>query len=260
MNAAGTLQNLRKDFNLFKFHTKCWLAGSYFTLLGKKKVELDGVEVLVPYEVTGIRLRGQFQIKSYERAERRFLKKYIDPESSVLELGGCIGIVACVTNRLLKFPEHHVVVEANPELLPYLEQNKTHTGSSFAIENCMVSDKPMNDFYIGPSIGESSVRRKTLKKISVPGCTIGDLEQKHGLRFDTLIIDIEGAELVFFRENKTWLQHLNTVIIETHPHPEILSDQEVAECLEILEGAGLHLRVQAGLVWVLTRNNFSSRM
>ncbi|MCB0532407.1 MAG: FkbM family methyltransferase [Lewinellaceae bacterium] len=252
--SVSSVQHLRRDFNLLKFHTKCWLAGSYFTLLGKKKAKLDGVEVLVPYEVTDIRLRGQFQIKSYEKHERRYLKKYVHPESSILELGGCIGIVACVANSLLRHPKRHVVVEANPELVPYIERNKQHTGSAFAIENCMVSDQAENDFYIGPSIGESSARRKSLKKISVPGRTIAQLEQKHQLQFDTLIIDIEGAELDFFRENKTWLRRLNTVILETHPHPEMLSDEEVAECRNILEEAGLHLRVQAGPVWVLTRD------
>lgn len=253
--SASSLHNLRKDFNLLKFNTKCWLAGSYFTLLGKKTIKLDGVEVLVPYEVTDIKLRGQFQINSYEKRERRYLKKYLDPESSVLELGGCIGIVASVANSLLRFPERHVVVEANPELIPYIERNKAHTGSSFIIENCMVSANPENDFYIGPTIGESSVRRKSLKKISVPGVTIASIEQKHQLKFNVLIIDIEGAELDFLRENKSWLSGLNTVIMEIHPHPEMLTDAEVAECRSILEDAGLHLRVQDGLIWVLSRDN-----
>lgn len=252
--SATSLQNLRKDFNLLKFNTKCWLAGSYFTLLGKKKMKLDGVEVLVPYEVTDIKLRGQFQINSYEKRERRYLKKYLDPQSTVLELGGCIGIVASVANSLLRFPERHVVVEANPELIQYIERNRAHTGSSFVIENCMVSAKPENDFYIGPTIGESSVRRKSLKKISVPGMTIASLEQKHQLKFDTLIMDIEGAELEILRENKSWLQGINTVIMEIHPHPEMLSDSEVAECRRILEEAGLQLRIQDGLIWVLNRN------
>lgn len=251
---STAVQNLRKDFNLLKFHTKCWLAGSYFTLLGKKKIKLDGVEVLVPYEVTDIRLRGQFQINSYEKRERKYLKSYLNPEATVLELGGCIGIVASVANSLLQHPERHIVVEANPELVPYIERNKAHNGSSFIVENCMISNKTENDFYIGPTIGESSARRKSLKKISVPGRTIADLEQKHQLKFDTLIMDIEGAELELLRENKAWLQNLNTVILEIHPHPEMLTDDEVAECRNILEESGLHLRVQDGLIWVLSRN------
>jgi FkbM family methyltransferase len=248
-----SIQHLNKDFNLFKFHTKTWLAGMYFTLLRKEKIKLNGVELLVPYDVTDIRLRGQFQIGSYEKRERLYLKEYLHPESSVLELGGCLGVVACVANRLLKHPERHVVVEANPRMIPYMERNRAHTGSSFFIENCVISNSPSNEFYIGPTIGESSMRRKWSEKISVRGKTVADLEQTHNLKFDTLIMDIEGAELGFLRENRQWLKQLHTVMLEIHPHPELLSDDEVAECRTILESAGLSNRVVDGLIWVFKR-------
>lgn len=248
-----TIQHLSKDFNLLKFHTKTWLAGMYFTMLQKEKVKLNGVELLVPYDVTDIRLRGQFQIGSYEKRERIYLEEYLDPEASVLELGGCLGVVACVANQLLKHPEQHVVVEANPKMIPYIERNKAHNNSSFSIENCMMSSNASNDFYIGPTIGESSMRRKWSEKISVRGKTVRELEQAYNLKFDTLIMDIEGGELVFLRENRQWLEQLHTVILEIHPHPELLSDEEVAECRVLLESAGLKLLIEDGLIWVLKR-------
>lgn len=251
MNA--TFQDLRRDFNLLKFNTKTWLAGWYFTLLGKKTKKLDGVEVLVPYDIVNIRLRGQFQINSYEKRERIYLKKFLDPEASILELGGCIGIVSCVANRLLRHPERHVVVEANPKLIPYIEQNKAFTGSAFSIENCMISSQPRNDFYIGPGIGVSSARRKWSEKISVPGKTVTDIERAYGLKFDTLIIDIEGAELDFLRENREWLKQISTIFMEVHPHKENLTGEEVAECRNILEEAGFQLKVVDGLIWVLKK-------
>lgn len=140
------LHPLRTEFNLLKFHTKTWLAGCLFNLLGKKSAVLDGVEVVVPLNLTDTRLRGQFLIGSYERQERRFLKKYLNPEASVLELGGCIGVVSCVTNRLLRHPERHVVLEANPNLIPHLQRNKEFTGSAFTVENCIISNNPQNRF------------------------------------------------------------------------------------------------------------------
>ena len=45
----------------------------------------------------------------------------------VVELGGSIGVVACVTNRLLKDRKAHLVVEANPLAIPHLE-GKTGDG------------------------------------------------------------------------------------------------------------------------------------
>jgi FkbM family methyltransferase len=254
--STNILKTLRKDFNLLKFHTKTWLAGCFFTLMGKKSVVLDGVEIWVPKDIADIRLRGQFLIGSYERQERRFLKKYLNAEASVMELGGCLGVVSCVTNHLLKHPEHHVVVEANPTLIPYIERNKKYTGSAFSVECCMISNKPENHFYVNEAIGGSSVRRVAAgaTQINVPGKTISQLEHAHQIKFDTLIMDIEGAELDFLRENRDWLRQIDTVFMETHPHPENLSDEEVAECLQILEEAGLQRIATDGLVWVLQRS------
>jgi FkbM family methyltransferase len=250
---ASPIQSLRSGFNLFKFHTKTWLAGAWFTLRGKDRVRLDGAEVLVPYAVTDIRVRGQFQIGAYERRERRYLRDYLDPEASVLELGGCLGVVSCVANKLLRHPEHHVVVEANPDLLQYIENNRAHNDCRFHIEHAMVASQAVNTFYIGPSIGESSNRRKWSKTVTVPGVTVSALEARYGFRFDTLIMDIEGGELVVLRENRDWLRGLKAVFLEIHPHDQILSPEEVAECRSILEEAGLRQVVEDGLIWVFRR-------
>ncbi len=251
--AKNTAQHLRSTFNLLKFKTKLWLAGTYFTWFKNNRVVLDGVELIVPDDVTDIPLRGQLQVGFYEREERRHLKKYLNPDSAVLELGGCLGVVACIANKMLKNPERHVVVEANPGLIRHLERNKTHTGSAFAIEHCIVSNKPEQEFFLGDTILGSSARHKSPRKILVPGKTVADLERAHQIKFDTLIMDIEGAELDFLRENRDWLRQLNTVITEIHEHPDYLSEAEVTECKTILESAGLRLEIVDGLTWVLNR-------
>lgn len=170
---TNTLQNLRAEFNLLKFHTKTWLAGCLFNLMGKKSAVLDGVEVVVPLDLADTRLRGQFLIGSYERQERRFLKKYLNPDASVLELGGCLGVVSCIANQMLRRPERHVVLEANPKLIPHIERNKEHTHSAFSVECCIISNEPENRFFVNRAIGGSSVRRKAegAVEITVPGKT-----------------------------------------------------------------------------------------
>lgn len=253
--AQGIFQRLRNGFNLLKFKTKLWLAGTYFTLFKNGKVILNGVEFIVPKNMTDIQLRGQLQVGFYEREERRHLKKYLDPQASVLELGGCLGVIACITNKMLRNPKQHVVVEANPELIEHLERNKNHTDSSFAIEHCIVSNKPEITFFIGDSILGSSARRQSQRKVTVHGKTVAELERTHQIRFDTLVMDIEGAELEFLRENREWLRQVNTVIAEIHEHPDYLTNEEVAECKMILEQAGLRLEVVDGLTWVLKRPN-----
>jgi len=251
--AQNILQRLWNGFSLLKFHCKLWLAGTYFTWFGKNRVVLDGVELIVPDEVTDIPLRGQLQVGFYEREERRLLKNHLSPDARVLELGGCLGVVACIANNMLRKPERHVVVEANPNLIRHLERNKLHTGSAFAIEHCVVSNRPEREFFLGDSILGSSARRRSPTKVVVPGKTVAELERAHEIKFDTLIMDIEGAELDFLRENRDWLRQLNTVIAEIHEHPEYLSADEAAECKTILEHAGLRLEVADGMTWVLER-------
>jgi len=99
----------------------------------------------------------------------------------------------------------------------------------------------------------SSNRRASSTQIEVPGKSIKALEQTHDLQFDTLVMDIEGGELQFLRDNKTWLEQLHTVFMEVHPHKDILSKEEVAECREILEETGLKLILDDANFWILKR-------
>jgi FkbM family methyltransferase len=244
--------NLRKSFNLFKFYTKLYLAGTYFTLF-EKTYKVEGLDLVIPFHLTDIKFRGQFPINFYEKQERRYLKQFLPKNSTVLELGACLGVVSCITNRLLDHPERHVVVEANPNVIPTIEENKARNQCKFHIEHCMLSSKPENTFFIGKNILTSSNIRQSTEQITVAGKTIGQLEQQYDLKFDVLIMDIEGGELGVLRENRDKLKELSVVFMEIHPHPEVLSAENVAECLSILEAAGLEKKVDDANFWVFVR-------
>ena len=62
--------------------------------------------------------------KKYEVEELELLDSIPNIELlSVLELGGCLGVISVVVNSRLTDPSRHVVVEANPKLIKYLEHN-----------------------------------------------------------------------------------------------------------------------------------------
>jgi len=248
------LQSLRKEFNLLKFNTKLYLAGTYFTLF-EKTYKVEGLDLVIPFNLTNIRFRGQFPINFYEKQERRYLKQFLPKNATVLELGACLGVVSCITNRLLDHPERHVVVEANPNLVPIIEENKSRNQCGFHIEHCIVSKNPVNEFFIGKNILTSSNRRHSTEKISVAGKTVADLEGKYGLKFDLLMMDIEGGELDFLRENREKLKELKLIFMEVHPHRDVLSPEDVAECLAIVEAAGFEKVVDDTNFWVLVRRN-----
>src|SRR5438270_2580377 len=70
-------------------------------------VRLDGCRFgvergVVPEEIIELLLYGR-----HERPEREALKKFLDPRLPVVELGGCVGVVSCLTNRRLADPARH---------------------------------------------------------------------------------------------------------------------------------------------------------
>ncbi len=69
----------------------------------------------------------------YEEKERFASKRYIRRDVPVIELGGSLGVVSCLLNRRQRFPDHHVVVEANPANLLMLIENRDRNGCKFQI-------------------------------------------------------------------------------------------------------------------------------
>jgi FkbM family methyltransferase len=183
--------------------------------------------------------RSRLYFDTYEAPERALAQKWIEPDASVLELGGCVGVVSCVVNKLLERPENHIVVEANPTLIDLLTENRDANGCAFRIENCIVSRASEAEFYIANIMTANRKDSGVGKRIHVEAKTLETLEDRHGIRFDTLILDIEGGEFDFFSENAARLAEMKLVILELHRH--ILSAHQVQQCTSILERGGLKL-------------------
>ena len=229
------------------------IAGLYFTIF-HKYFKTDGLVYYIPPALTNYKFRGLFATNIYEKEERKYLKKYLDPESKVLELGACLGVVSCLTNRLLKDPNNHVVLEANPNLIKWIEKNKLLNNSKFNIENSIISNKEKNDFYISDIIVISSKKLITNNKVEINGITIPQLENKYGITFNTLIMDIEGGELDFLQENRLSINKFNTIFMEIHPFNNILTIEEANECENILVSQSFRIILQDGYfqVWKKT--------
>ncbi len=84
---------------------------------------LDGCEFDVSSPVITRRVKSSLLFHRYERGERQALRRHLDPAKPVVELGGGIGVVACVINRRLSNPHRHVVVEANARLIEIIRAN-----------------------------------------------------------------------------------------------------------------------------------------
>ena len=219
------------------FQVKLVVAGIYFSFF-EKTYKINGLEYHIPYHLTNYKFRGRFVYDTYEKEERTYLKEFLNPKASVLELGACIGVVSCLTNQLLQNKDRHVIVEANPNLIEWLEKNKTHNHSQFHIEHCVIDPASQVDFYIHRLIVGGSNLRQTPTKVSVPGRTIYDLQEKYNIQFDTLIMDIEGGELSLLRQEQQALKSFKQIFVELHPFKNMLTLKEAMECEEILTNLG----------------------
>jgi FkbM family methyltransferase len=243
---APIFQLLRKAKKITR-EAVFWLGGLYFSHF-VKRFRKNGLVIDVPYEMTDHKFRGRFVFNAYEREEAKYLTTHLDPDATILELGSCLGYISCLTNKLISNKEGHVVLEANPKLIPWIEKNKKKNACSFSIENRIISKDKACTFFIHDLIVGGSTKRTTGQKVEIEGVSIEELQKKYKLEFDTLIMDIEGGELDFFRNFQNSVKNFKAVFLEIHPFAGILTKEEALECEEIL--------LSLGFTKTLSDNNF----
>ena len=246
------IRKVRK--RLYSYYKKCFylINGLYFDYV-LKTYRTHGLSFSVPKELTSRITRGYFAEGNIEKDEQYLVKKYIAPHATVLELGANLGIVSCVTNQLLSHPERQVVVEANPTIIPFLETNRANNRCSFQIENCVVSHQKEIPFFFGNSISSGGIINKnsdgTDQSVVVQGITFDALQKKHNLTFDTLVMDIEGAEYNLLKEINPYLNQFELIIFEQHP--SILNHDQLQEINQLLLQNNFVLTEESGdtVVW-----------
>lgn len=215
---------------------KWTLGGLAFDVVRRGVFRAEGQEFTVPRELTTTAFRSRFWFDLYEREERTLIE-HLPADATVLELGGCLGVVSCITNARLTDRTKHVVAEANPQLIGWIERNRDRNGAGFAVEHAMVSRRSDGEFHLHDLIVGGSATRPTGRTVTVPVKSVEDVERDHDLRFDALVMDIEGGELEVLRENEELLGRLRFALVELHDF--IIGDDAVRECEQRLRDAGL---------------------
>jgi FkbM family methyltransferase len=191
----------------------------------------------IPDDGTSRRFRARFTFGLYEYSERRLIGRWLPRDAVVLELGGGFGVVSGVINRRLANPKAHVVLEANPVAAAILRRNRARNGCGFEIVEAFLGDAAQKTFWLKSDIigfGEA-VRRG--RRIEAAGVTLAALEARTGLRFDTLILDIEGGEVDAMAHVDGDLARVDLVILELHPG--LIGDAACDAVRDRLSAAGL---------------------
>jgi len=238
------LKNRFLEFQ-WRFLHKNWLAGKIVEVLGDTG-KLNGLSFDLSNPYISTFLKSRFLFKTYESGTVRTLREYLDAELPVVEFGGCIGVVSCLTNRALTYPIEHVVVEAQPFLIETLQANRDYNNCQFQIiHGALAYGSREVDFWISPRyfIGNSLKEKDGWSPVKVPTVSLQDIVEQRRYDKITLIVDVEGAEIELVKNEIDLMSRVvKTLVIELHP-AEWYAGKEATEDLKVkLKEAGFEQR------------------
>lgn len=203
-----------------------WLLGKIIEIRGNL-VSMDGCVFYLDSPYITTRPKSRFLLGTWEEETRCLIKKYLPKNLPVIEFGACIGIVSCLTNKLLVNPESHIVVEANKYLLPTLEVNRVKNDCKFKVINAAIAYGTSEiTFYLNEAFNEGSTVHKTRQTITVPTITLQALLNQEGFSRINLICDVEGAEYSLVdTERKVIKNHVEWFFVESHGYVQDSSDK-----------------------------------
>jgi FkbM family methyltransferase len=225
---------LVSEAQVFTLETKIRIRGA------SRIVELDHCRFALA-ELPNTAMKLELLSGKYEKPEREAVLHYLQPHWSVIELGGCIGVVACITNKLLESPANHLVLEVNPLVLPFLKSNRDANGCAFQImdkalayDSETVTFEPLSDFW-----GNSLYHAGGQPPVTVKTTTLANLLQ--GRHFDNfaLICDIEGQEYELISREPETIRKAELIVLEVHPH--IIGNEKVEFLLSTLKDLGFRI-------------------
>ena len=174
-----------------------------------------------------------FALSNYELSEKYLIEKYLDKTDKILELGGCLGVISLITNSILNIKSNHIVLEIDELKFKYLKLNKHVNEAKFHIINGAISDN--NKMYYMPSSnfwgGQITDSVKNTKSINT--YNINEIEDEFQIKFNTLIMDIEGGEIEIFEKQD--LKYIKKIIFENHYTNDKDQNTKIAK---ILKGFG----------------------
>jgi FkbM family methyltransferase len=201
--------------------------------------------------ITDFPTKVELIMNKYEAPERHAVARYVRQDLPVVELGGSMGVVACVTNRLLKNRTAHVVVEANPLVIPQLELNRTLNRCQFEIVNRAIAyDMESVTFRPSSNVCVSSITAVgDQPSVTVQTTQLSEIVRNRGFTRFNLICDIEGLEYDLVCREIDVLKNADTIILETHAR--FIGEDKCRLMMSTLEDAGFRIVKEIGYVVVL---------
>ncbi len=199
----------------------------------------------------------------YERAEIDFVRRHLDGDLDVVELGGSIGVLSCAILRGMVDAAKLVTVEADPALTGLLERNvaSNHPGRRYNVLQQAVSYTAAPGSAVDYSVGESNVSGRVAAGgdvergdvRSVPATTLSRILAEHEIEDYALVADIEGAEAQILLHDAPGLARCREIIIELHEAEVDGARFSIQDLVDRIEALGFQLIDRYGSVCAFRR-------
>lgn len=182
-----------------------------------KGFEIDGFK-LINHKSFSLKILKQLDSNKYESQERILIKKYIENNDRVVELGGGIGVISMVIAKTTP-PENIYVFEANPLMCKIISKNyKFNNIRGISLYNKVLGHGGgvFRQFGLNHSFtGSSLVSKNPVNFIMVEQDDFNSFIIDH--QINTIVMDIEGGEYELLSGEYNLPIIVNKILIELHP-------------------------------------------
>jgi FkbM family methyltransferase len=175
-----------------------------------------GVRLAIDGGVLSPNMVAAFYKGIYESPEADLIRATMTPDDRVLELGGGVGFIGIIAARIVRHPDQVLIVEANPQLIPVMEQNFDLNGVRPAVRNSVLGKSDAKDvsFFVHQDFWASSLTKfPGARETKVPQLDVRIILSE--FRPTYMILDIEGGEIDLF--NGLNLDGIQKLCLEVHP-------------------------------------------
>jgi FkbM family methyltransferase len=174
-------------------------------------------------------LRIKYGSFNEELPEQKMVCRYIRGYEKVLEIGSNIGRNSLIIAHILgkKNNNNFVTLECDSAITQQLQENSKINNFNFHIQNSALSKRKL--IQKGWDTIPSDVLLDGYKNVNT--ITLDRLESKYNIKFDTLVLDCEGAFYYILMDMPEILQNINLIIME-NDYSDINKKQYVDQVLK----------------------------
>ena len=152
-----------------------------------------------------------------ELPEQKMSVRYLKGTEKVLEIGGNIGRNSLVISSIINGnKDNMVVMECDIGISKQLTENRNLNNMTFNIENSALSKRKLAQKGWDTIVCDNDILPNGYNWINT--ITYNELCEKYNIKFDTLVLDCEGAFYYILLDMPEILDNINLIIMENDYH------------------------------------------